>query len=285
MARKSRVSSIYLLNITVSDFHFPRRLFNPNLLSIYLFLYRVIFNFCPYRFVPYCTSDVWSGKRVEPSKGSAFTFMGALVVKQVVKELLPMGLKNANSMILAGSRWTIDFSRFHSKMYLVGLILYIRVRSAGGVGVMLNLEPVQKLLTRYGTKVKLYGIADSGWFLDQPPFTLNSDIVTPVRAVKQGIAIWRSQVPHTCRMAYPGEQWKCFIGYRIYPTLSGKYECLAFRDIRHPSEKAKSLLSVSSATFCISMAFRRSANGSRKRWHAGHQTTMGVYSYDGRDTS
>ncbi|XP_065215389.1 palmitoleoyl-protein carboxylesterase NOTUM [Planococcus citri] len=146
-------------------------------------------------FVPYCTSDVWSGKRTEPSKSSMFTFMGALIIKQVVKELLQMGLKNANSMILAGS-------------------------SAGGIGVMLNLEPVQRLLMRYGTKVKLHGITDSGWFLDQPPFTLNSNIVTPVQAVKQGVSIWRSQIPHTCRMAYPGEQWKCFIGYRIYPTLS-----------------------------------------------------------------
>ncbi len=86
---------------------------------------------------------------------------------------------------------------------------------------MLNLEPVQRLLARYNAKVKLRGITDSGWFLDQPPFVLDSDIVTPVQAVKQGLPLWRSQIPHTCRMMYTQEQWKCFIGYRIYPTLSG----------------------------------------------------------------
>ncbi|KAK7605237.1 hypothetical protein V9T40_007095 [Parthenolecanium corni] len=147
-------------------------------------------------FVPYCTSDIWSGRRSVPTRSGSFTFMGAVIIKQMVKELLNIGLKNANSLTIAGS-------------------------SAGGVGVMLNLEPVQRLLTRYGaTKVRLRGITDSGWFLDQPPFILNSDIVTPVQAVKQGFPMWRSQIPHTCRMTYPRELWKCFIGYRIYPTLS-----------------------------------------------------------------
>lgn len=109
------------------------------------------------------------------------------------------------------------------KLYqMPNIVYYFRLYSAGGVGVMLNLEPVQRLLTRYGaTKVRLRGITDSGWFLDQPPFILNSDIVTPVQAVKKGFPMWRSQIPHTCRMTYPRESWKCFIGYRIYPTLSG----------------------------------------------------------------
>lgn len=89
---------------------------------------------------------------------------------------------------------------------------------------MINLEPVQRLLVRYNAKVKLKGITDSGWFLDQLPLNLNSDTVTPVEAIKQGFSIWRSQIPHTCRITYPHELWKCFIGYRIYPTLPGLFD-------------------------------------------------------------
>lgn len=58
-----------------------------------------------YRFVPYCSSDIWSGRRIEPIRGSTFTFMGAIIIKQIVKELLNMGMKSANSLILAGSRY------------------------------------------------------------------------------------------------------------------------------------------------------------------------------------
>lgn len=72
-----------------------------------------------YRFVPYCTSDSWSGSRA--SQNEMFSFMGAEIVSQVVKDLIPLGLENASSLLLAGS-------------------------SAGGTGVMLNLDRIHNLV-------------------------------------------------------------------------------------------------------------------------------------------
>ena len=71
------------------------------------------------RFVPYCTSDSWSGTR--GSLNDMFSFMGAEIVLQVVRDLVPLGLENASSLLLAGS-------------------------SAGGTGVMLNLDHVHNLV-------------------------------------------------------------------------------------------------------------------------------------------
>lgn len=50
-----------------------------------------------------------------------FSFMGAEIVVQIVRDLVPLGLENASAFLLAGS-------------------------SAGGTGVMLNLDRVQNLV-------------------------------------------------------------------------------------------------------------------------------------------
>ncbi|KAJ8377105.1 hypothetical protein SKAU_G00076850 [Synaphobranchus kaupii] len=53
-------------------------------------------------FIPYCSSDVWSGASAKTNK-SHYAFMGALIIKEVVKELLTKGLDNAKVLLLAGS--------------------------------------------------------------------------------------------------------------------------------------------------------------------------------------
>lgn len=31
---------------------------------------------------------------------------------------------------------------------------------------------------------------------------------------------WKGRVPDACKNEYPGpEQWRCYFGYRMYPTL------------------------------------------------------------------
>lgn len=74
-----------------------------------------------YSFVPYCTSDSWSGTKATKEPHDIFTFMGAEIVVQVVRDLVPLGLENASAFLLAGS-------------------------SAGGTGVMLNLDRVHNLV-------------------------------------------------------------------------------------------------------------------------------------------
>ncbi|VVC24463.1 Pectinacetylesterase/NOTUM [Cinara cedri] len=148
-------------------------------------------------YVPYCTSDIWSGRRAEPQHGSRFTFMGSIVIKQVIRELLTVGLANADALILCGS-------------------------SAGGVGVMLNLDPIQKMLRQY-SGMSVHGIMDSGWFMDQQKYEFGDaggKYPSPIEAVKKGIPYWHSQIPSRCRNLYINEPSKCFIGYKIYPTVS-----------------------------------------------------------------
>lgn len=165
--------------------------------------------------------------------------MGAEIVLQVVRDLVPLGLENASSLLLAGS-------------------------SAGGTGVMLNLDHVHSLvhhnlgeldfftratrsfrrpyskvacrvsakitrsfsmnlnslLRRTGLKhIAIRGVSDSGWFLDRAPYSPNG--LSPVDAVHKGMELWKARMPHNCVNKHPNEPWRCYFGYRLYPTLTG----------------------------------------------------------------
>ncbi|KAK5617906.1 Palmitoleoyl-protein carboxylesterase notum1a [Crenichthys baileyi] len=149
-------------------------------------------------FIPYCSSDVWSG--ATPKTGqSDYAFMGSLIIKEVVAELLTKGLDKAKVLLLAGS-------------------------SAGGTGVLLNVDQVAEQMHSAGHRgVQVRGLADSGWFLDnkQYKFTDCLDTIScaPTEAIKRGIRYWAGLVPETCRQAHVGEEWNCFFGYKVYPTL------------------------------------------------------------------
>jgi len=108
--------------------------------------------------------------------------------------------------------------------------VYVIFASAGGVGVMLNLDPIQKMLRRY-SGLSVHGITDSGWFVDYQPIhyfgggmglTEALAVASPIEAVKRGIPYWHSQIPSRCRNMYVDEPSMCFIGHKIYPTLSGE---------------------------------------------------------------
>ena len=74
-------------------------------------------------FVPYCSSDSWSGTRAKPESSNSLRFMGSLIVRQVMVDLILLGLGHSQGadLLMAGS-------------------------SAGGTGVMLNLDKVKHLL-------------------------------------------------------------------------------------------------------------------------------------------
>ncbi|XP_054272506.1 palmitoleoyl-protein carboxylesterase NOTUM [Macrosteles quadrilineatus] len=145
-------------------------------------------------FVPYCSSDVWSGQHRASQSDSQFSFMGSVIVQEVIKDLLTRGLESASSLLLAGS-------------------------SAGGMGVMLNLDPVKAAL-RGHKHIALRGVSDSGWFLDRPPYTRDGEGLAPVDALKRGILLWDGQVPRKCQEYYGQEPWRCYFGYRLYHTLT-----------------------------------------------------------------
>lgn len=149
--------------------------------------------------VPYCTSDSWSGtaKRTATSR---FSFLGSEIVKEVIRELFSWEqLGTAKELYLAGS-------------------------SAGGTGVLVNLDPVAELVAQLGGRhMRLRGIVDSGWFLDADPYSSTDRPSTPASTtIKIGAETWGAKLPEGCQQAFPGEQWKCFFGFRIHPTMKSK---------------------------------------------------------------
>ncbi|XP_003972118.3 palmitoleoyl-protein carboxylesterase notum1a-like [Takifugu rubripes] len=149
-------------------------------------------------FLPYCSSDVWSGTRPK-TENDDFAFLGALIIKEVVKELLSKGLDQAEVLILTGS-------------------------SAGAIGVLVNVDHVAEQLQTLGHQaVQVRGLSDSGWILDRKNYKFGDCLHVlncgPIDSVKKGIRQWRTIMPEICRRAHIGEEWKCFFGYKIYPTL------------------------------------------------------------------
>uniref|UniRef100_A0A8C4IYK7 Notum, palmitoleoyl-protein carboxylesterase n=1 Tax=Dromaius novaehollandiae TaxID=8790 RepID=A0A8C4IYK7_DRONO len=150
-------------------------------------------------FIPYCSSDVWSGASSKSEKNE-YAFMGALIIQEVIKELVGKGLNTAKVLLLAGS-------------------------SAGGTGVLLNVDRVAEQLEEMGYHgIQVRGLADSGWFLDNKQYRRTDCIDTitcaPTEAIKRGIRYWNGIVPERCKLRFKeGEEWNCFFGYKIYPTL------------------------------------------------------------------
>ena len=188
--------------------------------------------------VPYCTSDSWTGTAASEAVssgrhghrtssqyyyntnnqngGSRFSFLGAMIVKEVIRELFSWEqLGSGQELYLAGS-------------------------SAGGTGVLVNLDQVADLVQQLGGHMRVRGIVDSGWFLDNDPYIERADGSDNQRnqrnvavtsggsqtsassTLRRGVEMWRASLPDGCREQYPDQQWKCFYGFRIYPTLKSK---------------------------------------------------------------
>ncbi|CAN0283626.1 unnamed protein product [Lampetra planeri] len=149
-------------------------------------------------YVPYCSSDVWSGTSTKTGK-DGYAFMGALILQQVIRDLIPKGVDQAKLLMLAGT-------------------------SAGGTGVLLNADRVAEQLEALGSPAQMRGLADSGWFIDNKQFRpadcLDSYSCLPTDAIKKGMKYWSGIVPDRCRQLFRrGDEWQCFFGYKVYPTL------------------------------------------------------------------
>uniref|UniRef100_A0A3Q0RZ52 Notum, palmitoleoyl-protein carboxylesterase a n=1 Tax=Amphilophus citrinellus TaxID=61819 RepID=A0A3Q0RZ52_AMPCI len=143
-------------------------------------------------------APVMFGAAPQP-KQSGYAFMGSLIIQEVVKDLLKKGLDNAKVLLLAGS-------------------------SAGGTGVLLNVDHVAELLEGLGhTGIQVRGLSDSGWFLDNKQYHCTDCVDTascaPTDTIKRGIKYWGGVVPERCKQAHEGEEWNCFFGYRVFPSI------------------------------------------------------------------
>uniref|UniRef100_A0A8C3FVE3 Uncharacterized protein n=1 Tax=Chrysemys picta bellii TaxID=8478 RepID=A0A8C3FVE3_CHRPI len=129
-----------------------------------------------------------------------YAFMGSLIIQEVIKDLVPKGIKQAEVVLLAGE-------------------------SAGGTGVLLNLERVAALLEELEAEaVQVRGLVDSGWFLDikHPRQSNCSDAASSasVGAIKKGLRMWNGILPEKCKQQFNRvNKWQCFLGYRLYSSL------------------------------------------------------------------
>uniref|UniRef100_A0A3B3BU28 Notum pectinacetylesterase 2 n=1 Tax=Oryzias melastigma TaxID=30732 RepID=A0A3B3BU28_ORYME len=164
-------------------------------------------------FIPYCSSDVWTGtgppptpptrqrqgrdKIRERNSNTEYSFMGSLIIREVIKDLIPKGIKMAKVVMLAGT--------------------------AGGTGVLLNIERVASQLGQLGMDAQVRGLVDSGWFLEskqeRPTNCPETVSCSPEDAIKNGL-LWNGVVPERCQQLYKkGEEWQCFFGHRLYAPL------------------------------------------------------------------
>nr|CAG4643802.1 EOG090X02ZJ [Lepidurus arcticus] len=148
-------------------------------------------------YVPYCSSDSWSGTTAQGS-GTRFAFMGAIIVQEVLRDIQLQGMGNASKIFLTGS-------------------------SAGGIGVLLNLDKAVDFLKSLGNNADIRGVSDSGWFLDHAPFA-PGDCVDPQRcspstAVQMGYKLWQAELPEECVKQHHDHPWRCYFGHHIHKTL------------------------------------------------------------------
>ncbi|KXJ23738.1 palmitoleoyl-protein carboxylesterase notum1a [Exaiptasia diaphana] len=146
--------------------------------------------------IPYCSSDAWTGNASRHETGEKFSFLGSRIIEKVIEDILPQGLYRAKHLLLAGS-------------------------SAGAIGVLLNVDRVAAKLRSLGFKVNVRGLVDSGWYLDnitrKPGCTQGS---CPAKTIKEGMRYWKGVVPDACAAKYPLQEWKCYFGNIVYPTLN-----------------------------------------------------------------
>ena len=127
--------------------------------------------------------------------------MGSYIVREVIKEL-----SEYNQLL------------FGEELYLAG-------SSAGGTGVLVNIDAISSMLRK--SKILVRGIIDSGWFLDNDPFFNNDASKTGVgpssvkHALQKGVQLWNARVPSACASEYP-DMWQCFLGYKVFPFIKSK---------------------------------------------------------------
>ncbi|KAH9492313.1 Palmitoleoyl-protein carboxylesterase notum1 [Bulinus truncatus] len=148
-------------------------------------------------YVPYCSSDSWSGTRPRTS-AMDFSFMGSRILDEVFDELLKKGLKQAKTVIVAGT-------------------------SAGGTGVLINIDRIADIIHASDPSIDVRGLVDAGWFLDNEPFRVkhcrDAFTCSPMAGIQRGAQVWAPRLPEACTSAYPNEIWRCFFGHRVFTSI------------------------------------------------------------------
>ena len=147
--------------------HF-RRLYSPNLMTSNYFdeeksLIGIFSSLKQYNiiYVPYCSSDLWSGSS-NKSHSHGYDIFHA-IFDDLARE---KQFQKAKQIIFTGF-------------------------SAGGLGLLLNLP---NLLTQFSPKIDLRVIIDSAWFFDYP------GSINGISKINEGMIYWNTQIPSSCQL-------------------------------------------------------------------------------------
>jgi hypothetical protein len=163
-------------------------------------------------FVPYCSSDSWSGNRDASDATYGWAFKGKEIVRQVFEALYEKhGLANA------------------SAVYFTGV-------SAGGMGVLVNADSVGKYVHKIAPKATYAADMNAGWFTSIEPLGHCEDVpdcpqdqpapAAPTTVGDQcrlGESLWGGIVDESCAQ-FMGMRnaWKCYLGNIGYQHVTEK---------------------------------------------------------------
>lgn len=157
-------------------------------------------------FLPYCTSDLYSGD-TGPSGGTTnFQFRGSRVVDALIRTL--------------ASRKSIGKA---------GNVVLLSGGSAGGVGAFINANRVRALLP--GATVLT--LLDSAVFPDVlPPKSTPSNLLPIRKQLEGGSRYWNSQLDSDCVAANPSMPARCLLFQYAAPTL--RMPTFTVQNVRDP---------------------------------------------------
>jgi hypothetical protein len=145
-----------------------RRIYSPNLITSNNFdekksLIGIFSSLKQYNiiYVPYCSSDLWSGSS-NTSHSHGYDIFQAIFQDLKSDKHFPQ----AQQIIFTGF-------------------------SAGGLGLLLNLP---NLLRTFSSNIDLRVIIDSGWFIDY------SGSINGISKINEGMIYWNTQIPSSCQL-------------------------------------------------------------------------------------
>ncbi|MCB9701305.1 MAG: hypothetical protein H6711_05395 [Myxococcales bacterium] len=143
-------------------------------------------------FLKYCSSDLWSGDRAAAPETGDRHFRGSRILEAALDDLIDQGYLEPSA----------------------GLDVLFAGTSAGGVGVLINLDRVKARLS----PAKVRGLDDAGWLVDIPPF--DPALGSYYERATAGVAFWGARVDESCASEHPGDLGLCYLGEIAVAALS-----------------------------------------------------------------
>jgi len=145
-------------------------------------------------YVPYCTSDAYSGRKGASSETGGYAFYGKAVVEGLVEDLLTKVI-GTNSM---------------RQFTLMGV-------SAGAFGVAFNCDAVAAAVKAKDPNADVRCIMDSNDFI---PTNVGGEICDPLEANSVGKAYWQAEFDQSCEQANGADSTVCNVFTTYYQEIS-----------------------------------------------------------------